>query len=959
VRTSSSTPILRAACVLLVGAIALAASLGPLMTSPERVRGGLGRFGDTPLYLTLAYNLDAGHGFSGTSDGGAFGEPVVPPPAYGPAIARSPVYPFVIQWVYRAFGSPRASRSADTWPLDWHRVRIVQCVLHALTALLVVALVRALWPAAFWPAIAAGLLQAVGVYSLYYTRELLSETVTTLLVTLAVLLTVRALAARRLHHWVLAGAALGLVVLARPEYAAAPVLLAAYAAWVRRARGWTMLREVAALVLVAACVVAPWTLRNLRVSGHAILVAEGGMGSNLYTGSYETPRTWRGWGAFPESIFFLPDEPGRLATVYTEQLRAMREGGLDVIRADSSFRALALERIRARPLAALGVWITKIPRLWYQDYIPMYGVPEASGLWFVFYLAFALVSFALAPVGRRASMGVVALLFGYLNLVFFPVHVEPRYGVALMPAVIALTGIGLGLTADRLRRRPVDRGPVVDPLTPSPLALTLVAVLLLAPVASARAAVLDSVTTTTIAEVPAGLAFEVYQQPRPWSAASTVTGTHVHVPEDPAYPGLFGHDLFVAPSGLAVADIASRGSERTLSIDGVARSAYRHIAAFSFSELGSHFAFAEVSAETGIATLVIDDAEFPLEPRQQIVSGPHLSPDGGRWACVLRERDDVFVRTAERLAGPYQDVRSVTFSRDGRRMGVVAKVRGFWTVIVDDREVSSGDDAGPVVFDRSGRHVAASIKGGSMWHVMRDETVGDGHLGIAAGSLVFSRDGARLGFAAGSSAEGRYVVVDGTPSPLWSDVSVDSSLFSPDGRHTACWVSSRGSWRLLVDDTVATSDVSRPGLVTFSEDGRHLAFTEWVGRNGPWRVVCDGVPGPLFDEVGIPRLIGAGPRLVYTARTGNCQRVVVDGVPGPCFEQVGVPAATPDGRHVAYVAAEPGPRAWAIVDGQRGPTFEAILSACPAFGPDGGLQYFAVSRSELLLVRHTARPATR
>jgi hypothetical protein len=451
VRAFSSHPIVRVLCVLLVGALALAASLGPVLRSPERSRGGMGRFGDTFLYLKLAYNLDVGHGFSGTFDGGALGQMLVPPAAYVPAVARGPVYPYFIHLVYRVAGTPVMRRTPETWTRDWDRVRMAQCGVHALTALLVVALVLALWPGAFWPAVAAGVIQALGPYSLYYTRELLSETVTAFLATLAVLLTVRAFAAERLHRWVLAGAALGLTALARPEYVAAPVVVAAYAAWTRRSRGRAALRGAAALVIAAACVVAPWTLRNLRVSGHAIPVAEGGVGSNLYVGTFETPATWRGWGAFPESIFFLPHERERLAAVYAAHLDAMRDGGPAVIAADSAFGALALERIRARPLDAIVVWLAKVPRLWYQAYIPMYGVPEASGLWFLLYLALALAAFRLSPRERHAGLGLVALLAAYLTVVFFPVHVEPRYGVTLMPAIIAVAGVGLGALAARRR----------------------------------------------------------------------------------------------------------------------------------------------------------------------------------------------------------------------------------------------------------------------------------------------------------------------------------------------------------------------------------------------------------------------------------------------------------------------------------------------------------------------------
>ena len=52
--------------------------------------------------------------------------------------------------------------------------------------------------------------------------------------------------------------------------------------------------------------------------------------------------------------------------------------------------------------------------------------------------------YAVAAAGKdRRLMWPVILLFVYLNLIFMPLSIEPRYGVALMPGIISLAGIGL------------------------------------------------------------------------------------------------------------------------------------------------------------------------------------------------------------------------------------------------------------------------------------------------------------------------------------------------------------------------------------------------------------------------------------------------------------------------------------------------------------------------------------
>jgi hypothetical protein len=104
---------------------------------------------------------------------------------------------------------------------------------------------------------------------------------------------------------------------------------------------------------------------------------------------------------------------------------------------------LALERIRKHPFECLKGWVIKIPRLWYQFYIPMYLYKEASGGFFIFYFIFALFAMWKSTKEEKILMAPVCLLFVYLNFIFLPLHIEPRYGVALMPGVICLTSIGV------------------------------------------------------------------------------------------------------------------------------------------------------------------------------------------------------------------------------------------------------------------------------------------------------------------------------------------------------------------------------------------------------------------------------------------------------------------------------------------------------------------------------------
>jgi uncharacterized membrane protein len=62
-------------------------------------------------------------------------------------------------------------------------IRHTQAVLGALDCIAVFALTRVLWPSSFVPALLAALLTALCPYTIYYTREILKETVATSLLT--------------------------------------------------------------------------------------------------------------------------------------------------------------------------------------------------------------------------------------------------------------------------------------------------------------------------------------------------------------------------------------------------------------------------------------------------------------------------------------------------------------------------------------------------------------------------------------------------------------------------------------------------------------------------------------------------------------------------------------------------------------------------------------------------------
>jgi 4-amino-4-deoxy-L-arabinose transferase-like glycosyltransferase len=433
------------AAIGVIFGLALLIRLQPVVSKPEKARAGLGPYGDTHFYHRAAYNLCNGNGFSGTDDGRAYGLGVQNKELeYEPAISRGPVYPFFMCGVYKFLGNEEDMKHIENWHNIWDRVRIVQCVMDAGVCLLVFFCVRLIYPASHCPAYIASILYCFSLYNIFYTRALLSESLTTFLVCLFIMFYILALAKERMVWWLFTGVTLGLVVLARFEYVLFVPVLSAYICLADRKSYSFMLKNIAVYGIGVVMVLSPWTLRNYLAFKELIPVSTGTLGYNLWLGTFETDKIWHKWGNFPNTIFASDRERDRIVALDKEFNRYLITGSIKTRDIDRQFMKLAWERIKNEPADCSRNWIKKIPRLWYQSYIPMYRDKEPSGKLFIFYLLSGAYGFFVAGRKEKVLISPICLLFIYLSMIFLPLHVEPRYGVALMPGIICLSGIGIG-----------------------------------------------------------------------------------------------------------------------------------------------------------------------------------------------------------------------------------------------------------------------------------------------------------------------------------------------------------------------------------------------------------------------------------------------------------------------------------------------------------------------------------
>jgi 4-amino-4-deoxy-L-arabinose transferase-like glycosyltransferase len=440
--------------VLFIFLFALFIRVDPILKTPETIRAGYGAFGDSLLYHNIAYNLYKGHGYSGIDNGSALGfPPSGVTPVYEPAITRGPVYPGFLAAVYCLWGDPTAMESILLWHVNWNRVRVVQAVLDALVCLLLFGVMRMLYPDRFTPAFMVAALYSISFYNIFYTRMLLSESVTTFLVAIAIVASLMALKSGQIRYWLIVGAGFGLASLSRPEYILFPFFLAGFIFWHQRHEIRGALKTSAVLFCGLVLVISPWALRNYLTYKQFIPTSVGAMGFNLFKGTYQNG-DWQGWRKFPDRIFKSPEMKKEITAWRGKLGYHLKRGTIGLKEYDLRFKSLALKTIREDPLNCFILWIKRLPRLWYQNYIKMYdGCQEPSGIWFIIYFVFSILALILMEPKIRLACAPIFLLFCYMNLVYLPFQIEPRYGVAIYPGLNFLTAIGIWLLGTKTWQR--------------------------------------------------------------------------------------------------------------------------------------------------------------------------------------------------------------------------------------------------------------------------------------------------------------------------------------------------------------------------------------------------------------------------------------------------------------------------------------------------------------------------
>jgi len=259
-------------------------------------------------------------------------------------------------------------------------------------------------------------------------------------------------------RWLAPGALLGGLILVRPEYVVVVLLVSFVCLLAKWRGGWRQAALASAVLLLgAAMVVAPWTIRNAIALERFVPVSTGG-GQVLFAGTYLPS------DGDPEQVgaevverhpeLFGPDAVRRLRLEQIlARLAAQRYPGMDTDRALSRMGKQQLwDDISEEPVEYAGFVATKIGRIWSHGPRRVMHEPGWELLHWLL-VAFGLLGLVALARQRRWEALLLATIFVSITAISALLVASPRRILVTMPLVAALAGVGATWLASTLRSR--------------------------------------------------------------------------------------------------------------------------------------------------------------------------------------------------------------------------------------------------------------------------------------------------------------------------------------------------------------------------------------------------------------------------------------------------------------------------------------------------------------------------
>jgi len=322
---------------------------------------------------------------------------------------------------------------------------------------------------------------------------------------------------------------------------------------------------------------------------------------------------------------------------------------------------------------------------------------------------------------------------------------------------------------------------------------------------------------------------------------------------------------------------------------------------------------------------LITEKDSLAEPRdaEDTISedGRHVAwriKQGGKRVVVKDGRADTLV---------FDDIRDITFAPDGLRVAYRGKRGGKWVAVVDGQpQAASYDETRSWRFSPDSKHVAFPAKRDGKWWLVLDGAERWGPYEDLRGGR-FSRDGARFEVIA-KKGKKWLLLSDGKEGPEYQDLAL---VLYGAGERRMAYVAQRDGHYFVVLDGKEGPPFDVIGGPTFNLDGTRFAYSgvQLDGNKGKGQVIVDGQEGRLFQGGDPDSFLKVLLTQATTSLQAGCHATLWadwHGVSEPLFSLLG--------GHVAYAARRAKKDLVAVIDGQEGPSVEAILLA-PQFSDDG------------------------
>ncbi len=391
------------------------------------LRHGLYQISDA--YGHLFFGYEVGRIASALASGHGFSSPF--PAPSGPTAWLGPIYPLVVAAVFKVAGIYTTGSAIVILTLN--------CVFGALTAVAIFFVAQEMFgrTVALWSAWVYALLP----YFVNWSTWIWETSLSTLLLALLFLLTLRLERSPSRTRWILFGVLWGVTTLTN---AATLVFLPLSVAWLwyhsrRRAE---MLPNVALAALLCVLTVSPWVGRNYSVFGRFVF-PRSDFGEELYMGNHDGS----------EGLCMFWDHP--VWNKY-EMADFARQGELAYVAARQRD---ALAWIRQNPGRFAQLTLRRVGFFWFD--IPEQGRMAARfgmGSRHALFFGFALLAFwGLGRAWRSRIKGtsLFAGLFLLYPLVYYVTHCHPRYQHPITPEMLVLA---VFLLCSAARRKPALLG---------------------------------------------------------------------------------------------------------------------------------------------------------------------------------------------------------------------------------------------------------------------------------------------------------------------------------------------------------------------------------------------------------------------------------------------------------------------------------------------------------------------